>query len=55
MAIHEYLLPEENARPRRVAITSDDVLYYSDYGRGYWALRYQNRQDDRRMALSRRA
>jgi virginiamycin B lyase len=28
-------LPDENARPRRVAITTDDVLYYSDYGRGY--------------------
>jgi len=37
MAIHEYLLPDENARPRRVAITTDDVLYYSDYGRGYLA------------------
>ena len=35
MAIHEYLLPNEAARPRRVAITPDDVLYYSDYGRGY--------------------
>ncbi len=35
MAIHEYLLPNEAARPRRVAITPDDVLYYTDYGRGY--------------------
>ena len=35
MEIHEYLLPNEAARPRRVAITPDDMLYYSDYGRGY--------------------
>ena len=35
MAIHEYLLPNEESRPRRVAITADDVLYYSDYSRGY--------------------
>jgi virginiamycin B lyase len=35
MEIHEYLLPNEAARPRRVAITPDDVLYYTDYGRGY--------------------
>lgn len=34
MAIHEYELPNEAARPRRVAIT-DDVMYYTDYGRGY--------------------
>jgi len=35
MEIHEFNLPNEAARPRRVAITADDVLYYSDYGRGY--------------------
>ena len=35
MAIHEYVLPNEDSRPRRVAITSDDVLYYTDYSRGY--------------------
>ena len=28
-------LPNEASRPRRVAITSDDVLYYTDYSRGY--------------------
>jgi virginiamycin B lyase len=26
---------ERETRPRRVAITSDDVLWYSDYSRGY--------------------
>ena len=26
---------ESPPRPRRVAITPDDVIYYSDYGRGY--------------------
>ncbi len=34
MAITEYPLPA-GARPRRLAITPDDVIYYSDYARGY--------------------
>jgi len=34
MAISEYSLPA-GARPRRLAITPDDVIYYSDYARGY--------------------
>jgi virginiamycin B lyase len=28
-------LPNAQSRPRRIAITSDDVLWYSDYSRGY--------------------
>jgi len=47
------LLPDENARPRRVAITSDDVLYYSDYAAATWAASIPKPEDDRRMALSR--
>ena len=35
LEIHEYVLPHEESRPRRVAITPDDVIYYSDYSRGY--------------------
>ena len=35
MAIREYVLPNAETRPRRIAITSDDVLWYSDYSRGY--------------------
>jgi virginiamycin B lyase len=35
MEIREYLLPNAETRPRRIAITSDDVLWYSDYARGY--------------------
>jgi virginiamycin B lyase len=35
LAIHEYALPHEDSRPRRVAITTGDVIYYSDYSRGY--------------------
>jgi streptogramin lyase len=27
-------LPYAESRPRRIAITSDDVIWYSDYGRG---------------------
>jgi virginiamycin B lyase len=34
MQIKEYLLPE-GARPRRFAIASNDLIYYSDYERGY--------------------
>jgi len=34
MKITEYLLPE-GARPRRLAITSGDIIYYSDYARGF--------------------
>jgi virginiamycin B lyase len=35
MAIHEYALPNADTRPRRVAIDPGDVLWYSDYSRGY--------------------
>ena len=35
MAIREYVLPHDESRPRRVAITSDDVIWYSAYSRGY--------------------
>ena len=35
MAIKEYTLPQANTRPRRIAITADDNLYYTDYARGY--------------------
>src|SRR6185503_9900579 len=31
----EHDLPNAETRPRRVAITSDDVLWYADYSRGY--------------------
>ena len=34
MEITEYTLPA-GARPRRLAITKDDVIYYADYARGY--------------------
>jgi virginiamycin B lyase len=35
MAIKEYELPNKASRPRRIAITPDDVIFYSDYSRGY--------------------
>lgn len=34
MAITEHSLPQ-GARPRRLAITKDDIIYYTDYDRGY--------------------
>ncbi len=34
MAITEYAL-SEGARPRRIAVTADDTIYYTDYARGY--------------------
>jgi virginiamycin B lyase len=35
MEIKEYALPSADARPRRIAITPDDVIWYTDYPRGY--------------------
>jgi virginiamycin B lyase len=35
LQIHEYVLPHEDSRPRRVAIAAGDVIYYTDYSRGY--------------------
>jgi virginiamycin B lyase len=35
LAFREYKLPDVAARPRRIAITSDDMIWYSDYARGY--------------------
>jgi virginiamycin B lyase len=35
MAIREYPLPNAAARPRRIAIEADDVMWYSDYARGF--------------------
>ena len=36
-AIRMYRLPLElaTARPRRIAITPDDIVWYTDYGRGF--------------------
>src|SRR5438034_777700 len=35
LEIREYLLPDPASRPRRIAITSDDIVWYSDFPRGY--------------------
>ena len=35
MEMKEYTLPSPESRPRRIAITSDDMIWYADYGRGY--------------------
>jgi virginiamycin B lyase len=35
LQVREYVLPHAESRPRRIAITGDDVLWYSDYARGY--------------------
>jgi virginiamycin B lyase len=34
-AIKEYELPNKDSRPRRLTITPDDMVWYSDYSRGY--------------------
>ena len=34
MKITEYVLPE-GARPRRLAIGRDDIIFYTDHERGY--------------------
>ncbi len=35
LEIREYPLPDPGARPRRIAITPDDFVWYSDFARGY--------------------
>jgi len=35
MEMKEYTLPSAESRPRRIAITSDDMIWYADYSRGY--------------------
>jgi len=35
LAIKEYELPNSESRPRRIAISPDDIIWYSDYSRGY--------------------
>jgi virginiamycin B lyase len=35
MKIHEYPLPDPGARPRRIAITPDDMIWYTDFARGF--------------------
>ncbi len=35
MAVHEYTLPDAAARRRRIAISPDDVIWYTDFARGF--------------------
>jgi virginiamycin B lyase len=35
MVIHEHVLPNAASRPRRLGIDASDVIWYSDYARGY--------------------
>jgi virginiamycin B lyase len=35
LEIHEYTLPNPEARPRRLALAPDGTIYYSDYARGF--------------------
>ena len=35
MKVTEYTLPNAEARPRRLAIDANDVIWYSDFARGY--------------------
>jgi virginiamycin B lyase len=35
MEIREYVLPDAAARPRRIAISSDDLIWYTDYASGH--------------------
>src|SRR5438094_9718328 len=35
LEIREYVLPDPASRPRRIAITGDDLVWYSDFSRGY--------------------
>ncbi len=35
MQVRTFKLPDERARGRRIAVTSDDIIWYGDYTRGY--------------------
>jgi virginiamycin B lyase len=35
MRIREYTLPAAGARPRRIALAPDGMVYYTDFARGY--------------------
>ena len=35
LELTEHVLPAANAHPRRIAVTSDDQIYWGDYTRGY--------------------
>lgn len=35
LELKEYPIPNDSARPRRIAITTDDQIYWGDYTRGY--------------------
>jgi virginiamycin B lyase len=35
MYVTEYHLPNPESRPRGIAVTPDDVIWYTDYARGY--------------------
>ena len=35
MAIREYPLPHADSRPRRIAVSPDDAVWYTDYARGF--------------------
>jgi virginiamycin B lyase len=35
MAIREFTLPDPGARPRRIAIDGNDMVWYTDYARGF--------------------
>jgi len=37
--VKEFPLPNAESRPRRIAITSDDVIWYSDHSRGFVVVR----------------
>jgi virginiamycin B lyase len=35
LEIREYSLPDAASRPRRIAMTSDDIVWYADFSRAY--------------------
>jgi virginiamycin B lyase len=35
LAVKEYTLPNAASRPRRLALASDDIVYYADFSRGF--------------------
>ena len=55
MAIKEYALPNAASRPRRLALTPDDVVWYADFSRGYLGRLDLATGDAQGMAVAERA
>jgi len=52
LRITEYVIPHEDARPRRLEISSDNRIWYADYGRGTLGLYYPEKKSFKEWSLT---